>query len=197
MTSTPVPPPEASFLAPTDPLYLPDLVRPGLRLLFIGINPGIFSAQVGHYYARPGNWFWWAFSHSGIRSAPAGPENDRDLLAEGIGFTDVVKRPTASSGDLRQEEFDEGAKRLVKTLETYQPQVACFIGLLGAAAFFGRKITPGPLPDRLGATRFFAIPSPSRRNAHYGQDRMRDFFCQLRQFLDDGNAQPTVPNCPA
>src|SRR3979409_1550624 len=84
---------------------LPDYLAPGLKLVFIGINPGVYSAQVGHYYARPGNLFWWALSNSGLVKTPVGPEDDAKLLDMGIGFTDVVKRPTNSSGDLRQDEF--------------------------------------------------------------------------------------------
>src|SRR5579871_5492277 len=114
---------------------LPDYLASNLKLLFIGINPGSYSAQVGHYYARPGNLFWWALSNSGLISKTLGPENDAELLNYKIGLTDVVKRATNSSGELRQDEFDEGAKRIVQTLEEYQPKVACFVGLLGATAF--------------------------------------------------------------
>src|SRR5205807_7298751 len=105
---------------------LPDYLASGLKLIFIGINPGQYSAEVGHYYARPGNLFWWALSNSGLVPTTLGPENDAQLLDYGIGLTDVVKRPTNSSGDLRQDEFDEGAKHISATLEKYQPKVACF-----------------------------------------------------------------------
>jgi len=79
-----------------------------------------------------GIFFWWALSNSGIIQGSLGPENDAELLKYGIGLTDVVKRPTHSSGELRQDEYDEGAKRTVKTITQYSPKVACFIGLLGA-----------------------------------------------------------------
>jgi len=106
---------------------LPDYLASDLKLLFIGINPGSYSAQVGHYYARPGNLFWWALSNSGLLPKAMGPENDAELLQFKIGLTDVVKRPTNSSGELTQEEYDVGAKRLVKLIEQSQPQVACFV----------------------------------------------------------------------
>src|SRR5258706_13275794 len=105
---------------------LPDYLRPGLRLVFIGINPGYYSSKVGHYYARPGNLFWWALSNSGLVPKEFGPENDADLLKLGIGLTDVVKSPTNSSGELTQEEFDQGAKRTVRLVEQYQPKSVCF-----------------------------------------------------------------------
>src|SRR5688572_28136759 len=109
---------------------LPDYLQSGLRLVFIGINPGYYSAQVGHYYARPGNLFWWALSNSGLVVKPITAEQDADLLDAGIGLTDVVKRPTHSSGDLRQDEFDAGVKVVLKKLQRYEPRVACFVGLL-------------------------------------------------------------------
>jgi double-stranded uracil-DNA glycosylase len=163
---------------------LPDHLAHGLKLLFIGINPGLYSAEVGHYYARPGNLFWWALSNSGMLPQPMGPENDADLLKLGIGLTDVVKRPTHSSGDLRQDEFDAGAKRLLSTLQNYSPRVACFVGLLGATAFLGRHVKAGPLREKIGSTRLFAIPSPSRRNAHYGREGILRCFQDLAHFVN-------------
>lgn len=163
---------------------LPDYLQPGLRLIFIGINPGIYSAQVGHFFARPGNLFWWALSNSGLVPRTVGPEDDSKLLEWGIGLTDVVKRPTHSSGDLRQEEFDQGAKITAQTLELYKPKVACFVGLLGATAFVGRQVRPGALPEAIGDTRLFAVPSPSRRNAHYGRDTIAQYFKDLSKFVD-------------
>jgi double-stranded uracil-DNA glycosylase len=162
---------------------LPDYVAPGLKLIFIGINPGYYSAQVGHYYARPGNLFWWALSNSGLIPKTLGPENDAELLQYGIGLTDVVKRPTHSSGELRQDEFDGGTQRIVDTLERCQPKVACFVGLLGATAFLGRHVKAGPLLEKIGQTRLYALPSPSRRNAHYGRDGILKYFKDLSFFV--------------
>lgn len=162
---------------------LPDYLQPGLKLLFLGINPGYYSAQVGHYYARPGNLFWWALSNCGLVPETVGPEQDSKLLQWGIGLTDVVKRPTHSSGDLRQDEFDAGAKIAVRKIEQFQPVNTCFIGLLGATAFLGHRVKPGPLTERIGQTRLFAIPSPSRRNAHYGKEGILAYFKQLTAFV--------------
>jgi double-stranded uracil-DNA glycosylase len=164
---------------------LPDYLRPGLRLVFIGINPGTYSAQVGHYFARPGNLFWWVLSNSGLVPRVVGPEDDSQLMQWGIGLTDVVKRPTNSSGDLRQDEFDVGAKITARTLEQYKPKVACFVGLLGATAFVGRHVRPGALTETLGTTKLFAVPSPSRRNAHYGREGILEFFKELTRFVED------------
>ena len=164
-------------------LTLPDYLRPGLNLIFIGINPGHYSAQVGRYYARPGNLFWPAVSNSGLVSRSVQPGDEPYLLSQGIGLTDVVKRPTHSSGDLTQDEFDAGARLLLEKLQTHQPRTACFVGLLGATAFLGRAVRPGPLSEKIGPTRLFVIPSPSRRNAHYGQEKIVSFFKQLESYV--------------
>ncbi len=162
---------------------LPDYLTTGLKLLIIGINPGTYSAQVGHYYARPGNLFWWALSNSGLVPHPVGPKEDATLLQYGIGLTDIVKRPTNSSGDLRQSEFDRGARLTSKKIETYAPKIACFVGLLGATAFVGRQVSIGCQPEKIGSTTLYAIPSPSRRNAHYGQDAVLQHFKDLADFV--------------
>jgi TDG/mug DNA glycosylase family protein len=163
---------------------LPDFLGPGLRLIFIGINPGHYSVQVGRYYARPGNLFWWALTNSGLVTEEVGPGKESDLLAQGIGLTDVVKRATHSSGDLRQDEFDAGAKFVLEKIKRYQPRVACFVGLLGATAFLGRAVRPGPLEEQIGSTRLFALPSPSRRNAHYGQEGILKYFKDLARYVE-------------
>jgi TDG/mug DNA glycosylase family protein len=167
---------------PVEP-SLPDYLKPGLRLVFVGINPGSYSAQVGHYYARPGNLFWWALSNCGLVKRQAGPEDDARMLEEGIGFTDVVKRPTNSSGELRHDEFDAGAKLLCKKIEDYAPKHVCFVGLLGATALLGRQAKPGPLTEKIGSSSLFAIPSPSRRNAHYGRAGILGYFKELAFYV--------------
>lgn len=164
-------------------LTLPDYLAPNLKLLIVGINPGIYSAQMGHYYARPGNLFWLALSNSGLVPRPVGPEDDAKLLEYGIGLTDVVKRPTHSSGELKQAEFDKGALVTSAKIEQYQPKVVCFVGLLGATAFIGRQVKVGPMTEKIGKSRLFAIPSPSRRNAHYGQKTILEYFKDLARFV--------------
>ncbi len=171
---------------------LPDYLAPNLRLLIVGINPGSYSAEVGHYYARNGNLFWWAMSNSGLLRAPKRAEEDATLLEEGIGLTDVVKRPTPSSGDLRQIEFDAGVQDLLKKMEIYKPRIACFMGLLGATAFLGRAVKPGVLEEKIGETRLFVIPSTSRRNAHYGRETILGYFRALAQYVN--HYAPDLPS---
>lgn len=161
---------------------LPDYLRRGLDLVFVGINPGLYSVARGHYFARPASRFWGAFSRSilsaRIRASlgkdQLGPEDDRALLRFGIGFTDVVKVPSRGAGDLTPQHYREWAPRLLVRLETFQPRVACFHGLTGFRAFV-RYVLPEPRqewrlglqPIRLGPTRVFVVPNPSPANAHF------------------------------
>src|SRR5215217_4267459 len=116
---------------------LPDYLAPGLPLVLIGINPGLYSVQRGHYFARPTSRFWPAFSRSRLSSPVRvalardrlGPEDDGTLLQFGIGFTDVVKRPSRNAAEVRPEDFQEWAPRLLAHLEAYRAHVACFHGV--------------------------------------------------------------------
>jgi double-stranded uracil-DNA glycosylase len=159
---------------------LPDLLGPGLKILFVGINPSLFSAQRGHYFARTTNRFWPCFSRSilslEVRQALGvdilKPEHDRVLPDYGFGFTDLVKRPTARADQLEPAEFAAGVGELTAKLARARPRIACFHGITGFRAVH-RALAPGaPAPQlgeqpwRLGQTRLFVIPNPSPANAH-------------------------------
>lgn len=184
------------------PATLPDYLAPGLDLVFVGINPGLYSARVGHYFARRTNRFWPALSQSSL-SAPIRlalnrpqliPEDDSRLLAFGVGFTDVAKRPTRNAAELSGEEFVEGAPALLEKLLRYQPLVACFQGVTGYGNFArhalgddARKWPLGSQEKAVGPTHLFVVPSPSPANAHYTlsdqvfwYDRLADFILQIK-----------------
>lgn len=163
---------------------LPDLLKPGLRLVFVGINPGSYSARRGHYYAGPGNLFWWALNESGLVDRPVGPEDDASLTGLGIGFTDVVKRPSSSASDLNRQELKKGAEELLKKLQSYKPCLVCFNGLTGYAHCFGGKVRPGLQKTALGDSKIYVVPSTSRRNAQYQRDQVLRWFKGLRACLD-------------
>jgi TDG/mug DNA glycosylase family protein len=158
--------------APGELKPLPRLLIPGLRLVFIGYNPGITSAREQHYYAYPRNVFWTQLSESGLAGRDVGPEDDRILPEEaGIGFTDLCRRPTLRASELTQAEIEEGARRLHAELEEFQPGVACFSGK-GIYQHYARHIfglSPsvlarrpyGEQPERIGETRPWVIPSSS------------------------------------
>ena len=171
---------------------LPDLLRPGLELVFVGINPGSYSAARGHYYARPGNLFWWALEESGIIEGRVTPEMDASLMERGIGFTDVAKRPSNAASELSKEEFSAGAIVLVEKLKLYQPLVACFNGISAYAHCFGPRAKPGPQPECIGRTHIFVVPSTSRRNAHYQKNDIIYWFHSLRDFLEKSRKENGV-----
>lgn len=179
------------------PVTLPDLLSPGLRLVFVGINPSLYSVAQGHYFARPGNRFWPCLSQSRLgvdARARLGvprlePRHDRALLACGIGFTDVVKRATAKASELAAVELQAGARTLKAKLARYQPAVACFHGVTGyrfvQAALTDEKqpVTLGAQPVMLGTTRIFVLPNPSGANAHFTREEQILWYDRLGGFL--------------
>ena len=177
---------------------LPDYLAPGLRLVFVGINPGLYSVQRGRYFARSTSRFWPAFSRSRL-SAPIrqalgrealGPEDDSALLAFGIGFTDVVKRPSRNAAEVRPADFAEWAPRLLGLLETYRPELACFHGVTAYRAFARYALglsengwELGPQARRIGATRLFVVPNPSPANAHFRLEDQIAWYDRLAEFM--------------
>jgi TDG/mug DNA glycosylase family protein len=164
-----------------NPTTLPDLLRDGLDVVFVGINPSVFSAAQGHYFARKINRFWPAFSRSrlslGARKAlgveQLVAEHDRALQDYGFGFTDLVKRPSPRSTDLTRSEPIDGVAVLVRKLKRYKPRFACFHGVTVGRPV-QRALAPA-LPDiglglqayTVGDTRVFVVPNPSPANAHF------------------------------
>lgn len=177
---------------------LPDLLAPGLDLIFVGINPSIYSAERGHYFARRTNRFWPALSRSRL-SAPIRaalgrdaltPEDDRRLTEFGIGFTDVVKTPTRNITEVRPADYAEWSPQLLAQLAEYAPRVACFQGITGYRAFARYALNlPGPFTElgeqweTLGGTRIFVVPSPSPANAHFRLEDQIAWFDRLADFL--------------
>jgi TDG/mug DNA glycosylase family protein len=178
---------------------LPDLLRDGLDIAFIGINPSIMSATQGHYFARPTNRFWPCFSRStlsvrarqGLGVEILGPTHDYALLEFRIGFTDIVKRPSANASALGRTEFEAGAAQLALKLERYHPRIACFHGMTAYRPFH-RTLTPGSVehvlelgPQNLsiGRTQLFVVPNPSPANAHFTPTDQTDWYDRLAAFL--------------
>ncbi len=179
---------------------LPDYLSPGMRLAFVGINPAVYAVQKGHYFARPSNRFWSAFSRSRlslpIREALGRdrltPEDDARLLPFGIGFTDVVKRPTRNASELSLSDYREWSPRLLARLDACNPRVACFNGVIGYRHFAHHILGEskpifalGPQPRPLGETRLFVVPSPSGANAHFTLQDQIDWYDHLADFLDN------------
>jgi double-stranded uracil-DNA glycosylase len=177
---------------------LPDYLAPGLRLLFVGINPSLYSVQRGHYFARPTNRFWAALSRSRLSASARaalgrdelGPADDERLLAFGIGFTDVVKVPSANAAAISSALFAEWAPRLLGQIEQSQPRVVAFQGVMGYRAFARhalgeRKPTAGlgARERRIDASRLFVVPNPSPANAHVRPADQVEWYDRLADFV--------------
>ena len=174
-------------------MTLPDLLRRDLDVVFVGINPSVYSAERGHYFARGSNRFWPCISRSaltqraraGLGVEVLGPQNDRALLGYGIGFTDLVKRPTPKASDLARAELAAGVGALLKKIGRYRPRIACFHGVTGYR-FVHALLTAanGPvelgLQDvRVGATRLYLVPNPSGANAHFSREDQTRWYDAL------------------
>jgi len=164
---------------------LPDRLTPGLRAVFIGINPGIRSAQTGHHYAGRGNRFWRLLQESGLIDRPLEAVQD-DLLPElGFGLTNLVDRETPGVAELSGTELADGGVGLEAKLARFKPEWAVFVGLtVYRAAFAHRgKLDCGTQPRILGDTRCWVLPNPSGRNTHYTHEAMRLQYAALAERL--------------
>ncbi len=164
--------------------HLPDYLRPGLDIVFIGYNPGERSARLGHYYAGPGNVFWPLLYESGLVAEPLTFRDDHRILESGIGLTDLVRRWSRSSSDLARTETSEGAANVrVKLLATL-PLIACYNGQGVFQHMFGRACPPGPQEERIGRAATFVVPSTSARNGRFRREEKLHYFRELKRYLE-------------
>jgi len=161
---------------------LPDYLRKGMKLVFVGFNPGERSARVGHYYAGRGNIFWPALYDSGIVPEPLEYTDDRRLIEFGIGLTDLVKRPTKGVEEIERQEYAEGRFVLSQKLEQFAPRVVAFNGKMVYEKFAQRPCKLGLQKERLYGAHVFVLPSTSGQNATGLGHKVR-YFRQLAQFL--------------
>ena len=163
-----------------------DLIDYDLRVLFCGINPGLYSGATGLHFARPGNRFWKVLHLAGFTDRQLHPSEEQELLELGYGITSFVKRTTARADELTNEELAEGGRQLVKKIEKYRPRNLAVLGI-GAyrTAFAQPKAKIGPQDERLGGARVWLLPNPSGLNANYRLDDFVARFGALRRSLDD------------
>lgn len=164
---------------------MPDVIAPDLRVLFCGINPGLYTAVTGDHFAGPGNRFWPALHQSGFTGRQLHPSEKNLLLDYGCGITNVVGRATGRADELARAELEEGGIRLREKVETYRPHTLAVLGLGAYRAAFGvPDAVVGLQPERIGATHLWLLPNPSGLNAHYLlQDHVR-LYTALRQWVD-------------
>jgi double-stranded uracil-DNA glycosylase len=160
---------------------LPDLIAPGLSILFCGINPGLYSAAVGYHFARPGNRFWSTLHRAGITERLLTPAQGRELLQYGCGITDLVARSSASADELTTDELIRGRRRLLMKVKRYAPRCLAILGLGAYQKAFGhRHATLGKQLEQIGATVVWVLPNPSGLNAHYQPPELARQFRRLR-----------------
>ena len=162
---------------------LPDYLAPGLDLILVGANPGLMSAEQGHYYAHPQNGFWKLLHRSGLLDEPLTPADDVRIVDFGIGLTDLVKRPTSGINDLSQRERRSAAPALLEKLEACQPRVVCFNGKEVYRGFSGQGCELGLQRERIAGARVFVTPSSSPRNARWSFDEKLRYFRRLNRIV--------------
>jgi len=158
------------------------VIAPRLKVLFCGINPGLYSAATGFHFARPGNRFWPALHAAGFTPRLFHPSENRELLDLGYGLTNLVNRATASAAELSPAEFVAGGQRLRAKVRRYRPRAVAFVGLGAYRAAFGRPTaTLGLQADKLEGAEVWVLPSPSGLNANYQLPALIQLFRQLWQ----------------
>ena len=182
------------------PTVLPplrDRIRPGVRLLFVGINPGIRSAITGHHFAGFSNRFWKLLFESGLVPQPIGFADDRRLPGWGFGITNIVARPTAGIDTLTPAEYVAGRTRLRAKVARYRPAVVAMVGVTVFRAMFPERkgvVALGRQPETIGRAQgsgrrpqgatVFVLPNPSGRNANYSYAEMLAAFRALKRYVD-------------
>lgn len=161
---------------------VPDVIASGLRVLFVGINPGLYSGAVGHHFARPGNRFWKALNGAGFTDRVLSPFEEGELLAVGVGLTNLVERATAGADELQHDELRRGAGRLAEKVRKYRPQFVAFLGLTAYRTAFGRvRAAAGPQEEAIDKAHIWLLPNPSGLNAHYQVPDLVRAFAELRR----------------
>lgn len=158
-----------------------DVIAPNLRVLFCGINPGLYSGYTGHHFARPGNRFWPTLHAAGFTPRLLRPAEQQELLTYGYGITNLVARATATADELTPAELLAGGKRLLQKLQHYQPAVVAILGVSAYRTAFARpRATMGRQDELLGTTPFWVLPNPSGLNAHYTPADLARVFREFR-----------------
>ena len=170
---------------------LKDYLAEGLDIVFVGLNPSEYSVEVGHYFANPRNRFWAALSRSGLTGREMTAERDAELLRHGIGFTDIVKRPTRQASGLRAADYRRWAPVLKEKLLRYRPRIACFHGVTAYGEYLRHAKSIRDRPElglqqlEIGQTRVFVVPNPSPANAAYPLEALVGWYKRLKDLRNE------------
>jgi TDG/mug DNA glycosylase family protein len=156
------------------------------RVLFCGINPGLYSAATGWHFARPGNRFWPALHRSGFTPRQLEPREQDELAGYGLGITNLAPRATAQAAELTADELRDGGTRLRALIAAHRPRVVAVAGVTAYRTAFGRKHAAiGPQEERLGTARLWILPNPSGLNALWTVPRITEAFSELKAAVGD------------
>jgi double-stranded uracil-DNA glycosylase len=159
-----------------------DLIGPDLKVLFCGINPGLYSAAMGHHFARPGNRFWPALHLGGFTPRVLLPIEERELLSWGLGITNIAPRASAAADELTREELQRGARRLKAKVLRFRPRILAVLGVGAYRVGFERPHAKlGLQEDLIGETRVWVLPNPSGLNAHFKLGELGEIYARVRR----------------
>jgi TDG/mug DNA glycosylase family protein len=159
---------------------VPDIIAPDLHVLFCGINPSLYSAAVGHHFARPGNRFWRSLHAAGFTDRLLAPFEDGDLVQFGYGLTNIVDRATARADELDAEELVTGQRQLTVKMQHYRPQFLAVLGISAYRTAFNRpKAVMGRQDESLDSAIVWVLPNPSGLNAHYQLEDLKRVYREL------------------
>lgn len=165
-----------------------DVIAPDLKVLFVGINPGLYSAYTGYHFARPGNRFWPALYASGFTDRLLRPDENRELLRQGYGITNLVERPTLAADELSREELLAGRDYFLTKVLKYRPRAVAILGVTAyRIAFESPSAGTGLQFERIGRTLVWVLPNPSGLNAHFTPKTLARLFrrCRLQLTAPD------------
>ena len=181
-TAAPRPRPTRAELAAAAGGTIPDVIAPGLDILFCGINPSLTSGATGWHFAHPGNRFWRAVHDSGLTPRRLLPSEQNELLGFGLGVTNLVARATARADELAGEELRSGGRRLRELVEEYHPAWVAVVGVTAYREAFGERAARVGRQERtLGDAGLWVLPNPSGLNAHYTPAALAAEFRMLRE----------------
>jgi len=182
--AAPLPRPTPAELAAAAGRAIPDTITPHLDVLFVGINPGLYSGATGRHFARPGNRFWPTLHRAGFTPRQLAPDETRELLGLGLGITNIVNRTTATAAELGRDELRAGAERLRATVARYRPRVVAILGVTAYRAAFERPAARlGRQDELLKGAELWVLPNPSGLNAHYQLPDLVELFAGFRKAI--------------
>ncbi|MEO5956423.1 MAG: mismatch-specific DNA-glycosylase [Nitrospiraceae bacterium] len=174
---------------------LTDHIQPGVRILFVGINPGLRSAATGHHFAGYSNRFWKLLYESKLVSEPLTYQDDWRLPDWGIGLTNIIQRPSAGIDELKPSEYATGRKRLIATVRRYHPHIVALLGVTIYRSLLPKqrsaRLYVGLQDETLADHPIFVLPNPSGRNAHYSYQAMLTAFRTLARVTNHALERPT------